>query len=79
MDDISMKDIWDEIEKSENENKLAPGEFTVSQYLKAHPGSKYRVVYRLLEEMVEDGRATKRMVVIGKTTTGAYKQANREQ
>jgi hypothetical protein len=80
MSQITRNDIWNELEKAEQEDALRPEEFTIQMYMQEHPNPQHltserrrKKMYDLLEEMRLDGKLVKRFAAIHGKWTAVYR------
>ena len=73
MNQITRNDIWEALEKAEEEILLKPEEFTIQMYLDAHPlsHSPWKKVYDMLEALRLENKLVKRFAVFAHTRTQA--------
>lgn len=75
MNPITRNDIWEALEKAEQDVTLKPEEFTIQMYLEAHPQShsNRKKVYDLLEDMRLEGKLVKRYASFHGRSTAIYR------
>lgn len=79
MTEMTLQELWEQIDNIDRQQHRSPGEFTIREYMNAHPSDRNRrQVYDLLEGLVISGLLKVRYAIVNGKNTKVYSQ-KREQ